>query len=232
MTDSGRSRFIAISAFILAMAIFAITLAPESLAVTRVAHNSTSPKLNAESCFTEEGGTTCGLTCQATCSGQGDNRVEIAISQCLAGVPLGSREVIGDLSTNIIIESDMVPPGSWIPVQVHYDIWWKGNWCMTAVFEDYRTMRKSIWLDVLDASSGARIYREPIDEYNPSSLVAVGVGKFDVVVGAGKGRGFENQLLYRSSADWQRVLSPAAREGSNRSLRGQLVLGARLQERA
>ena len=149
---------IALSALaIFLLSLLSMAIVPPANALTTVRSNSLSVKLNADGCSTSEGGTTCGLTCSASCEGQSENRVEVAINQCVAGIPFGSRVVTGDLYATFIIESDKTPPGNYVSAQMSYDIWWKGTWCMAAVFEEYRTMRANVWLDVVEVSTGKRV---------------------------------------------------------------------------
>lgn len=152
--------------------VFALcVLAPSRASATVIlSENARSGLIDAESCATSEGGTSCGPSCSTSCDERESNRVQVAINQCVAGVPLGSRIVTGDLWTDFRIDATEGTEGNHVSAQVEYDIWWHGYWCMGVSLEKIKSARADVWLDVIDVDDGGRVvHREYVHSLDAES---------------------------------------------------------------
>jgi hypothetical protein len=160
----------------------------EARALIALQENRLSGKINAEGCAEFREGICAlplNLTCSTDCEDRAGNRIQAAISQCVAGLPVGTRQITGVLYSDVMVPGLPATNDDYMTAEVQYDVWWNGTWCMGVSLEQIKDASVRLWLEVREGP--LLIHREEVHSLNPDAQLSFFKGAVSAGLGTDKG---------------------------------------------
>ena len=184
-----------------------IALAAPDLDAQTIEPGTTSPKLEAESCFTDRA-FLCGTACVALCD-LPENSAEPSLS--IDSIAVGNKWVVAAVQTDFTVAASEDGAATPLDATISYDIEWDGFWTLAGVATGWNDAKSSVTLTLKDLSTGnivrtATVHEKDVDGFLDIDIIAVGAGRDrgssvnSFTARVARGRSYRLELAARAEA--------------------------------
>ena len=143
-----------------------------------LAPGTTSPTLEAGSCFTDEA-VLCGTGCVATCD-LPENSAEPFMT--IENINVGNKWVVAAVQTDFTVAAPADGGANTLDATISYDVEWDGIWTLTGLATGWNDAKSIVTLTLKDLSTGnilrtEKVHEKDVDGFLDIEIIAVGAGR-------------------------------------------------------